>query len=239
MTPSPWWYRRRDLVLGLIYAVSIYAGWGLWWVVTRRPYEWSFVILGKYLGPHGAWWLLGTSALLAIACFLLRAWGSSYLSARVVWSPNARTDQLLIAGPFRFTRNPLYLGNLLLAFAVGPIGTPPAFAMIVIGNVVFLWMLIHFEETGLRKRYGAAFDECCKKVPVLLPRITPVAQRGDVRPSLLQGLRAEIFTGAIALGMIAILIWQNRGLPIFLILWIGGWIVQTILVRTERRGTAS
>jgi hypothetical protein len=124
---------------------------------------------------------------------------------------------------------------MLLAIGIGSIATPPGFILILIGNLVFILMLIRFEEAGLRRRYGAVFDTFCAQVPALLPRLIPAVSRSGVRPSLGQGLRAEIFTGAMALGMVAILIWQGRGLLVFFGLWISGWIVQTILVRSDRQ----
>ncbi|MGP6159696.1 MAG: methyltransferase family protein [Vulcanimicrobiaceae bacterium] len=56
--------------------------------------------------------------LAGLACvalgYVLRVGGASYLAADVVWSHAIESDSLVIAGPFRFVRHPLYLGTLLI-----------------------------------------------------------------------------------------------------------------------------
>ncbi len=75
-------------------------------------------------------------------------------------------DQLVTEGPFRFTRNPMYLGfMLMLSGASLLIGSLTAW----IGPLVFLaaaqlWY-IPFEEERMRTTFGDAYDDYCDRVP--------------------------------------------------------------------------
>src|ERR1700756_500358 len=52
---------------------------------------------------------------------LIRAWGAAYLCAEVVHDARVRSEQLVVDGPFRYTRNPLYLGLLIGVFRARPL----------------------------------------------------------------------------------------------------------------------
>lgn len=229
---SPWWYRGRGLVFFAIYFLGFWIGAGAGRLTgTSAP---LVVWLGTRLGGDGAVEAaIVIATLFMIGCWAIRAWGSSYLRAHVVWNPDAMTHAFVTDGPFRYTRNPLYLGNLFMAVAFGSLGTPIAFATIVVGNIVFIYALIAYESQGLRGRYGEAFENYERRVPALLPRIgSPSfpATKSTV-PSRAQGLRSEIFTGVLALGFIGICIFQDRAFFAFPILLGGGWLLQTFLAR--------
>lgn len=91
---SPWWYRRRDAVFGMIYGLGFMAG-GLISGALHGSYVPAYVACGNFAGRSGAFALLVAGTALTIACFALRLWGSSYLSEGIVWSDNARVDRLL------------------------------------------------------------------------------------------------------------------------------------------------
>jgi protein-S-isoprenylcysteine O-methyltransferase Ste14 len=226
---SPWWYRLRGLVLGLIFVAAFFGGSALW-SIGGRTYWPVTAWAGLPMGEQGPELLLAIATLLVIAGWAVRVWGSSYLSARVVWNPDARTDALLVDGPFRYVRNPLYLGNALFATGIGMLATPYGFAIIVIGHSVFLPMLMHYEARGLRARYGSVYDTFAREVPAFVPRLTPATVSGSVSgvPSLAQGLRAEILSACLVMGMVAVWFAGDRSEPIFFALWIGGWIVQRL-----------
>jgi protein-S-isoprenylcysteine O-methyltransferase Ste14 len=85
---------------------------------------------------------------------------------RTELNPTSETNaKLVTAGPFRFTRNPMYLGLVLftlgIAFWVGawPMLLAPA-ATFATAN----WMHIPFEEAKMRRQFGDAFDVYCGKV---------------------------------------------------------------------------
>jgi protein-S-isoprenylcysteine O-methyltransferase Ste14 len=229
---SPWWYRQRGLVLAAVYVLGFFGG-SLLWSLGGRQDESLAVWTGAQLGSFGPDLVLASGTLLAIMAWAIRVWGASYLSARVVWNPDARTNALLVDGPFRYLRNPLYLGNALLALGIGTLASPYGFAILIIGHAFALPMLIRFEERGLRERYGAAYDAYARAVPAFIPRLTPAHVRGSVTgtPSLAQGLRAEILSAALAIGMLEVWFAGSYGGKIFIALWIGGWLAQRLVTQ--------
>jgi protein-S-isoprenylcysteine O-methyltransferase Ste14 len=90
-------------------------------------------------------------------------------------------------GAYRFCRNPLYLGNLLifaglLALAFGPDRNPLAGAL----GLFFFFFEYHFiiraEEDFLESRFGDAYRDYCRSVPRFWPRLKPAATTGSVLP---------------------------------------------------------
>jgi len=189
---SPWWYRKRALVFGAIYLAGFWAA-AFYDAMSGREYASA----AHELHADAA------VVVLMVACWALRIWGSSYLLSGTVWSPNSRTDSFVTAGPFAYSRNPLYLGNVLMALGVGMLAPAPGWLLINVLNMAFIVLLIRWEERGMRSRYGERFADYCACVPQLFPRLTPgVHSAGDA--SLREGLRAEIFTGTILAGAIAV-----------------------------------
>ncbi|HEV3152757.1 MAG TPA: isoprenylcysteine carboxylmethyltransferase family protein [Candidatus Baltobacteraceae bacterium] len=222
---SPWWYRRRDAVFGMIYGAGFFLG-GVLSGFLRGGYVPFYIDLAARLHTGRA--VTGAAAAaFMFAGWALRVWGSSYLRARIVWSENARTDALIVAGPFRYTRNPLYLGNMLMALGMGAIAPAAGWLFINLGTLIFNIALIRWEELGLRARYGEAFDDFCRKVPQLLPRLLPAPASGRVDPSLAEGLRAEIFVGSLSIGMVVLLLRPGMyGWVTFAVLYVLGIVLQ-------------
>lgn len=213
---SPWWYRKRALVIGAIYLLGF---------VPYSPH----VSVARALGSAG----LAAVVLLTFACWLLRVWGSSYLQCSTVWNADSLSDKLVTAGPFSYTRNPLYLGNVLMALGLGGLAPAPGWVFINIANMAFTVMLIRWEERGMRERYGQRFFEYCAQVPQLFPRFAP-ASAAHGSPSLAQGLRAEIFIGALLAGTVAVVATPlYYGWLAFGLLYLFGITAQTLLARNS------
>jgi protein-S-isoprenylcysteine O-methyltransferase Ste14 len=217
MPPSPAWYRFRGWLFFAVVWLAFFVGYfvqgtaaGMGAGQPLPLYE-----LARRSGGDGAmhatFWV---AAVLFFAGFLMRLWGAAYLSRPVVWSGNVRTDALVVAGPFRLTRNPLYLGNLLMFTALGVFGPPAALPFLVIGSWLALRACILHEEAALRARFGPAFERYCAQVPRLFPRLTPVP--GDaIRPSWRSGFLSEIGSAIWSLGMLALAIAGPRAIPLY------------------------
>jgi protein-S-isoprenylcysteine O-methyltransferase Ste14 len=194
----------RALTIGVVYFAGFFFG-ALLSGILKLPTDPTLVILGNSLGAPGYRTYLVVAVALAIVCWALRAWGGAYLRPATVWNADALDDRLIVEGPFRFVRNPLYLGNIALALAIGLYATPLGAAIIVIGNIVVAFALISVEESLLRAHYGTAFDAYAGAVPALFPRLVPWkgTPATKVTPSLALGLRSEIFSAAFILGTAA------------------------------------
>jgi protein-S-isoprenylcysteine O-methyltransferase Ste14 len=91
----------------------------------------------------------------------LRAYAAGYVK---------KNRELTTTGPYAYTRNPLYLGSILMAagFALALLSWPVAL-LLAIGFVVIYVPVIASEERYLRATFPG-FDEYCRHVPRLIPR---------------------------------------------------------------------
>ena len=79
--------------------------------------------------------------------------------------PGQPTDAMIEEGPFRVSRNPLYLG--LLALYVGLAFLAPTFWGLVLfpaAVMLILWGAIRPEERFLHERFGAPYDDYTRRV---------------------------------------------------------------------------
>ena len=90
---------------------------------------------------------------------------------------NVGAPSLCTSGPYSRTRNPLYLGNMVIYLGIVLIaGGENVFLM---GAVVFFYftfqyiMIISLEEETLKKLFGDEYISYMNNVPRLFPRITP------------------------------------------------------------------
>ena len=84
-----------------------------------------------------------------------------------------KNRELTVTGPYAYTRNPLYLGSILIAagFAVALLSWSVA-VVLAVGFAVIYIPVIASEERFLRATFPA-FDAYCTRVPRLIPRLTP------------------------------------------------------------------
>lgn len=235
MIQPPVWYARRSAVFAMVFAVGIAGGW-IWSRVALGRYEPAFATVGASLGPHGR--VIAESAALAIVvlALLLRIWGSSYLSASTVWDERAHSERIIIAGPFRFVRHPLYLGNVLLAIGLGAIAPMPGWIFIVVVFAVFIGALIAYEDKLLAAKHGEAFAYYRQAVPSILPRLSPAGAHQTVTPSLRQGVGAESFTLFIVAGMVGFFIVPAPYGPwVLAAAYVAGAVLQQLIERKAPR----
>jgi protein-S-isoprenylcysteine O-methyltransferase Ste14 len=84
-----------------------------------------------------------------------------------------KDKQLTISGPYAYTRNPLYLGSLMLAagFAIAARSWWIVAVMLLMFAVIYV-PVIAGEERYLRQTFPD-YDDYARHVPRLLPRLTP------------------------------------------------------------------
>ena len=141
-----------------------------WSAIARRvrvPLGFAFAILYFWLAkPTVKSILLG--AALVIPGLVIRAVASGQLQ---------KNEQLAIAGPYSYTRNPLYLGSLILSvgFALA------ARSWWIVGGIIVLFFAIYLpviraEEEFLRERFPQ-FEDYARRVPRLFPRMSTSGNR--------------------------------------------------------------
>ena len=82
-----------------------------------------------------------------------------------------RDDQFVSAGPYRYVRNPLYLGSWLLAGGASILMPPSGAAFFLLAFSAFVLFLISAEERFLSAKLGDVYQQYCRRVPRLLPRL--------------------------------------------------------------------
>jgi protein-S-isoprenylcysteine O-methyltransferase Ste14 len=134
---------------------------------------------------------------------LIRSWAESYLHSSIVHDRELHGEQLVADGPYRHVRNPLYLGNLLLAIGVGLLASRSGFLVISIGMWLFVYRLILREETTLLQSQGDSYRRYLAAVPRLLPSVTPRVPASGAMPNWLDGFIGELFmwSGAAAMAV--------------------------------------
>jgi protein-S-isoprenylcysteine O-methyltransferase Ste14 len=125
-----------------------------------------FFLLTAHPTVHSLLWsLLGT-----VPGVALRTYASGYVT---------KNTELTTTGPYAYTRNPLYLGSMLIAFgfAVPAHSWWIALALAVLFTLIYL-PTIRSEEDFLRGQFSG-YDEYTKRVPRLLPRLRPASTERD------------------------------------------------------------
>jgi len=145
--------------------------------------------------------VFGFGALLLMVAAFLRTWGTAYLQAAVMRDSRVHTEKLLADGPYRHVRNPLYLGNILMAIGIGFMASRLGFLILLLGMMVFVIRLLLREESELQRGQGEPYQAYCAAVPRLVPSLLPrVPSAGNV-PHWAEGFRAELMYWLLALAL--------------------------------------
>ena len=145
--------------------------------------------------------MFGVGALLVLMAASLRTWATAYLRADVMQDSAVHAEAIVADGPYRHTRNPLYLGNLLLATGFGALASRSGFPVIVLGMLFFCLRLIGLEESRLLAEQGERYREYVRRVPRLFPSLTPRVPASERQPRWGQAFLGEGFIWAFFLGI--------------------------------------
>jgi len=121
---------------------------------------------------------------------------------------------LATSGPYAFTRNPLYLGSVLLAAGFSVASRSWISALLLASYLaIFYPVVIRREQAELKILYGAAFLEYASQVPAFWPRLSPaMASRARFSWPLYRQNRE--YEAAIGLAVAMAILW-------FLMKWHG------------------
>ena len=150
--------------------------------------------------------LLSVAIVLAVAGAFLRTWGSAYLGAEVVQSRSMHTG-LLQDGPFRYVRNPLYLGTFLHTLALSLLMPRSGAIFCILAIGVLQLRLILAEEPFLAARLGAPYVAYCALAPRIWPAFRARVVANGLTPRWPQAMLGEIYMWGVA-GSFAVLGWR-------------------------------
>ena len=136
-----------------------------WGKIARRiRVPLGFVVAGLFLWlARPTWMSLSWSLWVVVPGVWLRGFASGYVK---------KNAELAVSGPYAHTRNPLYLGSMLIAFGfAGASRSVLIFLALAILFAVIYAPTIRSEEEYLLGHFEN-FSEYARQVPRLLPRIT-------------------------------------------------------------------
>ncbi len=111
---------------------------------------------------------------LAFAGELMRAWGVAYAGSLTRVTGGVGAPELIVAGPFSYVRNPLYVGNMMLYVGIGVMANALTPWLVLIAAVYFFFqysMIVSLEEEFLEKTFSTVFAEYKQHVPRFVPRL--------------------------------------------------------------------
>jgi len=213
-------YRFRFALHALIYFLGFLSPWLLFGNVLNMESRSTWLVLSSLLQRTG--WLtfvgavlvlMGLALVLTGVAAWLRVWGAAYVGSGVVRSSSMHGESMLADGPYRHTRNPLYLGTMLHTAGIA-ILMPPSGAILAL---VLLWVLnirlALAEEPFLLERFGQAYVDYCAKVPRFLPTPSPQVPAAGQKPLWGQAVLGELyFVGAFL--TLAIFGWDFNATPL-------------------------
>lgn len=142
-----------------------------WQRIARRirvPMGFVFAAVFLWLARPG-WRSLAASLALVVPGLWLRGYAAGYVK---------KNAELTTTGPYAYTRNPLYLGSMLIALGFAA----ASWNWIILAVLAALFTAIYVptiqsEEAYLRMHFSE-FDTYARKVPRLVPRLTAASVAG-------------------------------------------------------------
>jgi protein-S-isoprenylcysteine O-methyltransferase Ste14 len=151
--------------------------------------------------PQIDWLICGAG--IAILGLVLRGYAAGHLR---------KHKRLAISGPYAFTRNPLYLGSVLLALGFSVASHSWISTLLLAAYLaIFYPAVIRQEQTELKTLYGTAFVEYASQVPAFWPRLSPAVPPTERFSWPLYRQNRE-YEAAIGLAVAMVVLW-------ILILW--------------------
>jgi protein-S-isoprenylcysteine O-methyltransferase Ste14 len=112
--------------------------------------------------------LMVLGGLLGLTCagtFIVRGKGTP--------APFDAPREFVAIGPYRYLRNPMYVGGLILLAGFGLY--EHSFSILLMALVLLFvvhLMVVFYEEPTLRKSFGASYDEYCRTTARWMPTLT-------------------------------------------------------------------
>lgn len=148
-----------------LYATAFVLIWA-WVAATVRPLD------GRLGGPLPPWVQLPglllsfLGATLALWCVALFVWTGGGTPA-----PFDPPRTFVAVGPYRWVRNPMYLGAAgVLAGAGFALRSPAVTLLALVALGVAHLFVVGYEEPALSRRFGASYRDYQRRVPRWLPR---------------------------------------------------------------------
>jgi len=152
--------------------------------------------------------LLGLLPLVLGAALYLRCAYDFAWSGRGTPFPVDPPSQLVMSGPYRYSRNPMYVGVLaILAGEVLLYSDLRLFFFFLAMTVLFNIFILSYEERTLGRQFGEAYADYCEAVPRWIPKWSDLN-------ALYMGTFLKVGVFVLAGGVVAHLLRLSVGLPV-------------------------
>ena len=133
---------------------------------------------------------------------------------------NVGAPSLCTSGPYSYTRNPLYWGNIIIYTGVGFLGGGQwmwhLVAIIIIFFIVQYYFIISLEEEILKLKFGEKYESYIENVPKLLPKLTPWFSDNKIKPqNLYKTLKTEKRTLQNILLIFILILFKSQIISLF------------------------
>ncbi|MBB5344803.1 methyltransferase family protein [Tunturibacter empetritectus] len=201
-------FRLRFLIIVVIYLLGFIAPWNsLLHLDSIRTWQYlaAWPARSGWIGFSAATIaVLVLGILCAVAGAFLRTWGSAYLDPSIVQAGAMHGEGVVAAGPYRYLRNPLYLGTLFDTFALALLMPPSGAIFSILAITLFQLRLIFAEESFLTAKLGAPYLDYCAKVPRLFPAFAARVPASPARPTWPTAFLSEIYMWGVAVSFAAL-----------------------------------
>lgn len=204
-------FRFRVLIICALYFLGFFAPWERFGADANpnpvRLWSWLSIAGARtgLLSVGNAYLAVTMSAVaLSVAGAWLRVWGTAYLGHFVMRNPAMQAGAVMASGPYRYLRNPLYVGMVLTSMAVAMLMPASGALFFLAGLIVFTIRLIGGEQAFLAGQLGEDYSEYRKAVPSILPSLRSRVAASTAKARWLHGIIAECFPVATAACFIAL-----------------------------------
>lgn len=206
-TPSPprrlnigignFFFRYRNNVFPILFAAAVLVG---------RPQ----VVLGNAALDRV---LIATGAVTALTGEAVRliTIGYEYIE-RGGKKGKVYASHLVQGGMYGLTRNPMYVGNVLIAVGISLFSGAPFAYFVVVPLFLFIYQaIVMTEENYLRGQFGKDYEDYCVRVPRFVPAFRGVRRAfGGMRYNWKRALRQDLSTiAALLLGLSLLPLWRK------------------------------
>jgi len=197
MKATPFEFRFRFFILAAIYFLGFAAPWN-YWLHLDSIRTWQ--LLAAW--PARSGWISFSTATVVVLLLgivwafkgaFLRTWGTAYLSPSVVHDQAMHGEGVIAAGPYRYVRNPLYLGNFIHTLALALLMPPSGAIFCILAISLFQLRLIAAEESFLTTKLGESYTEYRAKVPRLIPALRSRVPASTLQPNWPLAFLGEIY----------------------------------------------
>jgi protein-S-isoprenylcysteine O-methyltransferase Ste14 len=190
-------FRLRMLIQVVIVAVALWAPWVQPWNLKLRISALEWLALEMSRGGIVTFAVavpivIVFGAVVAALGAGLRVWGTAYLGYDIVQHGEMQARGVVAAGPYRYVRNPLYLGSWLMMASISLLLTPSGALFLVLVSAFFFVRKILGEEAFLASKLGEPYQQYLRAVPRILPRLRAAIPAASAQAHWITAILTEV-----------------------------------------------